>query len=45
MKIEKIVKGSLGFLLFSGTLASPIPGDEFIGVPVGLMLMADAFKK
>lgn len=32
-----------GGLLATGTVATPIPGDEFVGVPLGLALIAHGF--
>lgn len=41
--LSKIAEGGIGLLLITGTIASPILGDEFVGVPLGLVLIADSF--
>jgi len=43
MKLMKMAEIGLGVLLATGTVVSPIPGDEFVGVPLGLGLIAHGF--
>lgn len=43
MNWKKIAEVGLGLGLMTGTVVSPIPGDEFIGVPLGVALLAHAF--
>ena len=43
MKFDKWIEVGAGLLLATGTVASPIPGDEFLGVPLGLGLIAHGF--
>lgn len=43
MELSKMAEVGLGVLLFTGTIASPIPGDELIGMPIGAALIAHGF--
>lgn len=44
MKFDKIAEAGIGLLLITGTITSPIPGDELAGVPIGSLLLLDAFS-
>lgn len=37
------IEVGVGALLATGTVATPIPGDELAGVPIGLGLIAHGF--